>query len=100
MTTKSPRKFSTAFKAQIALEVIQGRPINEVCSQHGLHPTQVRRWHEQAKDGLQASFSDNHGQVVKEKDEMIDELHKQIGKLTVQLDWLKKTSAVAENYQA
>lgn len=65
--------------------------MSQVCSRFGIHPTQARRWKEKALQVLEHSFDGNGIEAkVKEKDQLIEELYKQIGKLKVEVDWLKK----------
>lgn len=89
-TTK--RQFSAAFKAKVALELIQEREtVAQICSKYQIHPTQARKWKEQAIASLEVGFSDSQAEALKAKDMLNDELYRQIGKQKVELDWLKKT---------
>lgn len=91
-TTK--RQFSAAFKAKVSLELIQEREtIAQICSKYQLHPTQARKWKEQAIAGLEATFADSQAEALKAKDTINDELYRQIGKQKVELDWLKNSRA-------
>ena len=86
------RKHSATFKTKVALELIQEKDtLSSICSKYSIHPTQARNWKEQAMDGLQSGFlgSSKNGEL-KQKDQLIDELYKEIGQLKVELDWLKK----------
>ncbi len=71
--------------------------LSQICSKFMIHPTQARRWREQALLNLKQSFS---GQSVQrrlaDKDKLTEELYTQIGKLQYQLDWLKKKMGLAE----
>ncbi len=56
MTTR--RRFSSDFKAKVALEALRGdRTIPEMASRHKVHPNQVSAWKRQAMDGLGSVFS-------------------------------------------
>jgi len=85
-----------SFKAKVALELIKEMENKSViCSKYGIHPTQAGRWKEEAVRGLEAVFSDKRANELRDKDEMIEELYKQIGQLKVELDWLKKKVGAA-----
>lgn len=85
------RKHSAAFKAKIVLELIRGDDtMTTICSRYSIHPTQAGQWKHQALRELQTVFSSNKGAELKEKNELVQELYKQIGQLTYELDWLKK----------
>ena len=56
MTTR--RRFTTDFKAKVALESLCGdRTIQEIAARHKVHPNQVSGWKRQAMDGLGEVFS-------------------------------------------
>lgn len=85
------RKHTPAFKAKIALELIQGRAkVSEICSRYAIHPTQAGIWKEQAVKGLPSVYVSKADSLIKAKDELIAELYQQVGQLKVELDWLKK----------
>lgn len=79
------------FKAQVVLEVLKEiKTISEIGSQYQVHPTQIKKWKETAIQGLKETFTDKNGRVLKEKEDLIDRLYKEVGQLKVELDWLKK----------
>jgi putative transposase len=49
-----PRKqYSAEFKAKVALEAIKGiKTINELASQHEVHPNQITQWKKQTLEEL------------------------------------------------
>lgn len=87
-TTK--RRHQANFKAKVALDLIRGEPMSEICSRYEIHATQAGRWREQALQGIEGLFTDKRIDELLEKNETIEELYKQIGQLKVESDWLKK----------
>lgn len=86
-----------AFKAKVALEAIkEERTLAELSSLYGVHATQIKQWKQVALSGLEELFSGRHKQVGQEKDELISALYEQIGKLKVQVDFLKKKMGLFE----
>jgi transposase-like protein len=85
------RQHSAELKARVALEAIQERrTLNEIASEHGVHPTQVSAWKRQALESLSALFDGGlrvDGQELKRQE---SELFEQIGRLKMELEWLKK----------
>jgi len=84
------RKRHTAeFKAKVAVEAIrQQKTINELTAEYGIHATQITAWKKQALAAIPAAFS---GQKVKAQESQqaeIDELHRQIGQLVAERDWV------------
>lgn len=80
-----------SFKAKVAIELIKGvETAAVICSKYGIHPTQAAVWKQQAVGGLETIFSGKPDKDLRDKDELVGELYKQIGQLKVELDWLKK----------
>jgi transposase len=85
------RKLSPSFKAKVALELIREKEtIASICSRHSVHPTQAGRWKEAVVKGLESTFTNNNGTELKHKDELIDDLYREVGKRDIELEWLKK----------
>ncbi len=93
--SKTPRKHSIEFKAKVALELIRAtESVTQISSKYGIHPTQARRWKDEAIAGLQQSFQTKPNKVATDQHRLIDELYQRIGELNVQLDWLKKKTGL------
>lgn len=90
------KAYTAAFKAQVALAALKGdRTANELAAQHGIHPTLISNWKKALLEGAEALFADP-GKPA--KDDLPDpaELFEQIGRLKMELEWLKKNSLPAE----
>ena len=89
------RKHSTSFKTKVALEMIKEKePVSVICSRHSIHPNLARKWKDKALEILVTGFGKKSATEQKQKDELIEELYKQIGQLKVEMDWLKKNMGV------
>ena len=85
------KSFSTEFKAKVALQALKGqRTLNELATEFDVHPTQIHAWKKQLLDGSTAIFSGDKQKVCDQHEVERDKLYTQIGKLQVELDWLKK----------
>lgn len=94
MTIKR-KKFTTAEKAKIALEAIKADlTIAQISSRYDVHPTQINLWKKQALLHLPDAFSDKSTRQKESHEYELAELYKQIGKLKVENDFLKKKSEV------
>lgn len=94
---KMRRVHPPAFKAKVALEAIkETKTIAELASIYGVHPTQIKQWKQQAVAQLLEGFSDKRKQHEKSREELIEDLYKQIGKQKVAIDWLKKKIGLIE----
>lgn len=92
---KTPRKHSPTFKATVALDLMREyETLAQVCTKYNIHPTQARRWKDQAMTGLTATFTDRPAPDANDQRHYIDELYKKIGQLNIQLDWLKKKTGL------
>lgn len=89
------RSHPAAFKAKVALDLIRDNDTAAaICSKYAIHPSQAHQWKKQFLANAETLFSDKPSGALKEKDELIGELYKQIGQLKVELDWLKKKLSV------
>ncbi len=86
-----PRKrYTASFKSKVALEAIKGlKTISEIASEYEVHPNQVSQWKRQLRDRLEDVFTDPRRSSRSEEKEK-DRLYQEIGRLKVELDWLKK----------
>lgn len=85
------RAFTPVFKAKVAIELIRERDtMAAICSRHSIHPTQAGKWKEQALKGLESIFIKTPDTALKQKDELIEQLYKQVGRQNVELEWIKK----------
>jgi transposase-like protein len=90
--SKQRKQYSAALKSKVALEAIKGvRSMNEIATHYGMHLNQVGQWKKQALEHLQEAFSDGRKRDERAETELQNELYQQIGKLKVELDWLKKS---------
>lgn len=91
------RIFNAPYKAKVALEAIKGhRTISELAAKHKLHATQINLWKKQLLEGAEGVFENGNGRKSKQADAdepQTAELYEQIGRLKVQLEWLKKKVA-------
>jgi transposase-like protein len=81
-------RHSAEFKAKVALAALaESKTLAELASEYGVHPTQITRW----KQELMANAPDLFGKGKKKDDNHdaeVAELHRQIGKLKVENDFL------------
>ncbi len=87
------KNYSGKFKAKVAVEVIKEQDtIAELASKYEVHRSLLTRWKKEALEGLPTLFSTARKDKAKSEDtqNLIENLYKQIGQLSVENDWLKK----------
>ena len=89
------RQYDGAFKARIVLEALrEHKTIAELASHYKIHPTVIAKWKKYAVSSLPELFSDKRDRDRQDEQALQEELYRQIGQLTMELDWLKKKSGL------
>lgn len=85
------KSYSSKFKGKVALEAVkEEKTIAELAGYYEVHPTQINAWKKRVLSHVEELFVDKRRKNEKKKEELIEELYKQIGQLKVELDWVKK----------
>jgi putative transposase len=92
------KHYSATFKAEMVKELLkEEKTLSQLAAEHGVHPTQLKEWKKIALQGLPELFGRN-GQTVEkltqQHQQRLDELYAEIGRLTTQVNWLKKKSGL------
>ena len=97
MSEAKPRNFHTAeFKAKVGLEAIRGiKTINEIGQEHGVHPVTVGHWKKEIQDQSKKLFESSRGPKPIASHSDPERLFSEIGRLKMELDWLKKKSGIS-----
>ena len=97
MSTKR-RNHTPKFKFRVALEAAQNyKTVSQIAGSHNVHTNLVGAWRKQLMEKgpgifLTASARSAAAQKEKERVEQEAELYEQIGRLKMELEWLKKKS--------
>ena len=90
--TGKRKQHTAAFKAQVALAAVKGdRTVNELASQFGVHPTLIHGWKKQLLAGAETSSPTGSRPAADRRRQA--ELYEQIGRLKMELEWVKKKAA-------
>lgn len=91
------RRHGAAFKAKVALEALKMQAtVQEIAARYKVHPQQVTQWKRQALEGIEEVFNSRRHNDRKSAEEDKARLFEQIGRLKVELDWLKKKAGPFE----
>ena len=94
---KNRKVYTSEIKSRIVLEMLREElTVSQIAAKYGVHQSVLNKWRNTVLEGLPGFFADprkkNPADV--QKDTTIEELYRQVGKLSVQLEWLKKKCGV------
>jgi transposase-like protein len=97
MSETKPRKVhSASFKAKVALEAIrETKTLNEIGQDYGVHPVQVSHWKNALLEKASEVFEGKRGPQAVTAHSDPERLYSEIGRLKMELDWLKKKSGLS-----
>ncbi len=89
--TKKRRRHSDEFKARVALEAVKGvKTLSELSATYGIHSSVIAQWKRHLVDGSAEVFSRKNGLKGKSEEELTSPLYEEIGRLKMEVNWLKK----------
>jgi transposase-like protein len=95
--SKKRRQYNAVLKAQVGLEALKNiEPVHAIAAKHGVHPTQVSQWKKEVAARLPELFARKPDEAAVEAKAREDELYRKIGRLEMELDWLKKKAGELE----
>lgn len=88
---KKRQRRSADFKFRVALEAVkEQKTLSQLASEYEVHPGQITQWKKQLLDGGSGIFGQQHVRELQEQTAREAELFEQIGRLQMELAWLKK----------
>jgi transposase len=99
MKGKNRKVYPLQTKIAVGIEMIKGeKTISQICSQYEIHPTQAIAWKKKALNAIQVGFEGNPEleNKLKEKQEQVEDLYREVGQKTVELNWLKKKMGIVD----
>ena len=95
--TTTRKQYSPKFKARVAIEAIRGeRTLSQLGSQFKVHPMQIAKWRKSALEMLPELFVDGRTRNARSGEADSAALYEEIGRLKVELDWLKKKAGLLD----
>ncbi len=96
VSEKKRKIFGGEFKAKVALEAIRClKTVNEIAQDFGVHPTQVGLWKKELQEQAASLFEVKRGAQPVDPSATPERLYSEIGRLKMELDWLKKKSGIS-----
>lgn len=88
---KQRRKHTAEFKARVAIESIQGlKTLSEIAKEYEVHPVMVGNWKKEMLERLPELFQAQNAKKDQAADKEKEELHRKVGQLTMEVDFLEK----------
>ena len=82
------KRHGSSFKSKVALEAIKGsKTVSELCQEYSVSSSQICAWKKQLEIGSKTLFEDGKKNNNQEE---IDRLHKVIGQLAAERDFLER----------
>lgn len=92
--SRKRRTLGASLKAKVALAAVRGdKTTAQLASQFGVHTSQVTAWKKRLLEGVPELFADGRRKRSDEQSINEEELYEQIGRLKMEVEWLKKKSA-------
>lgn len=89
--TKRRKRRSAQFKFEVALDAAKGlQTASQIASEREVHPNQISQWKKQLLEQGASIFSNKNFLKEKKRSKQEKELYEQIGRLKMELEWLKK----------
>jgi transposase len=95
--TTTRKTYTPKFKARVAIEALRGeKTLSQLGSQFKVHPIQIAKWRKTAVDQLPELFADGRRKANGKGEVETTGLFEEIGRLKVELDWLKKKAGMLD----
>ena len=90
--SKKRKSYSAEFKAKVALEAVRG--VKTIGQAYEVHPVMVGQWKKEMLEGASSLFEGKRGPKPQGAAQDEERLYSEIGRLKIELDWLKKKSGL------
>ena len=88
------RRHDGQYKFRVAMEAVKGnKTVSELASETGVHPSQISTWKRQLLESGKELFNRKGVQQKASEAGQEAELYEQIGRLQMEVEWLKKKAA-------
>lgn len=89
--SKKRSQHSSTFKAKVALDALKGvHTLSELSSRYKIHPTLIGQWKARLQANASEAFDGTGSGTSKSETEVTTPLYEEIGRLKMEVDWLKK----------
>ena len=90
------KQHSAEFKARVAMTALSGeKTLAELSAEFGVHPTMISNWKQELVTRAGELFARSKAPAVADAQKVIDDLHRKIGELQVERDFLAGQPAIS-----
>jgi transposase len=90
------KQHSADFKARVAMAALSGeKTLAELSSEFSVHPTMINTWKQELTKRASELFARGNKAPVEDAQRVIDDLHRKIGQLQVERDFLAGQPAIS-----
>lgn len=97
---KKRKRYTAKQKATIVLELLkEEKSVAQIASEYGVHPNQLYRWKREGLVHFHEVFEDRRKgdrERIAAHEEEKQKLYAEIGRLTTEVNWLKKKSGLEQ----
>jgi transposase-like protein len=88
------KRYEASYKARVALAALKSdKTLRELASEFSVHGNLISQWKRRLLTNVGRVFEESEDGAQCDHQAVVEELHRQIGQLHVELDWLKKKAA-------
>ena len=85
------RQFGPEFKTQVVLAALREEgTLSELAGKFGVHPIQISKWRKEFLKDAPHIFAHGKSRQMEDKDKLIEDLYRKVGKAEMEVEWLKK----------
>jgi transposase len=89
------KRYTSAIKAKIVIELLkEEKTLAQLSSEYGVCTKQLTRWKNYALAEMPRLFESKNDRSQEKYDSKLNDLYAEIGRLTTQVNWLKKKSGL------
>jgi transposase-like protein len=93
--SRKRRQHGCDFKAQVALAALkEEHTIQQLAKRFAIHTSQIQEWKRRLLEGARDVFASPPEKAAARDEPSLAELYEEIGRLKVQLEWLKKKATL------
>jgi len=89
--TQKRKRYKNDFKLEVGIEALKEKStLSSLASKYEVHASQITKWKKEVESSLLELLDSGKKPNIKDQEKLVQQLFEQIGKLNMELEWLKK----------